>query len=48
MNLTRSEILDELDPDWRDRYAGDVELAWGFYSTFAKDDIERVKRENAA
>jgi len=47
-NLTRSEILDEIDPDWREHYASDVELAWDFYWEFARDEIERVKRENAA
>lgn len=46
--LTRSEILTEIDPDWRENYRGDVELAWAFYWEFAREDIERVKRENAA
>lgn len=46
--LTRSEILDELDPEWRERYRGDVDLAWNFYYQFARQDIERIKRENAA
>jgi hypothetical protein len=46
--LTRGEILELLDPEWRERYRGDVELAWAFYIEFAKSDIDRVKREYAA
>jgi hypothetical protein len=46
--LTRSEILDEVDPDWREHYRGDVDLAWNFYNQFARESIDRVKRENAA
>lgn len=46
--LTRSEILDEVDPDWRENYRGDVDLAWNFYNQFAREAIDRVKRENAA
>lgn len=45
--LTRSEILEEIDPEWRERYRGDVDLAWNFYWQFAREQIERVKRENA-
>lgn len=45
--MTRSEILDEVDPEWRERYRGDAELAWNFYWQFARQDIERVKREHA-
>lgn len=45
--MSRSEILDEVDPEWRDRYRGDSELAWSFYNQYAPEEIERVKRENA-
>jgi hypothetical protein len=45
--VSRSEILDELDPEWRTRYRGDVDLAWNFYYQFAREDVERVRRENA-
>lgn len=44
--LTRSEILDEVDPEWRERYAGDVDLAWNFYYQFEREEIDRVRREN--
>lgn len=46
--ITQTEILDEIDPEWRERYRGDVDLAWNFYWQFARDQIERVRRENAA
>jgi hypothetical protein len=29
----REEALNELDPDWRPRFAGDVDRAWDFYKT---------------
>jgi hypothetical protein len=44
--MTRSEILDELDPEWRSRYRGDLERAWEFYWTYARTDVERVRREH--
>jgi len=45
--LTRREILNELDPEWSENYRGDVELAWAFYSEFARSEIDRVRREYA-
>lgn len=45
--MDRSEILNELDPEWSDRYRGDVDLAWNFYYQFAREDIERIRREYA-
>lgn len=44
--MSRSEILTEIDPEWSERYRGDVELAWNFYFQFAREQIERVKQEN--
>lgn len=45
--MDRSEILDELDPEWSDRYRGDIDLAWNFYYQFAREDIERIQLEYA-
>ena len=44
--MSRYEILNEIDPDWSERYQGDVDLAWNFYYQYAREEIERVKREN--
>lgn len=46
--MNRVEILNELDPDWREHFRGDVDLAWNFYYQFAREDLERVRRDNAA
>jgi hypothetical protein len=45
--MSRYEILEEIDPDWRERYRGDVDLAWNFYNQFAREEIERIRQENA-
>lgn len=41
----RSDVLDLVDPDWTERWRGDVDLAWNFYWQFAREDIERAQRE---
>lgn len=46
--MTRSEILDAIDPDWRERYRGDVGSAWDFYYQFARSDIDRIRKEHDA
>lgn len=43
--MSRTEILNELDPEWGERYRGDVDLAWDFYYQFAREQIEHIKQE---
>jgi hypothetical protein len=45
--MNRPAILTALDPDWSERYRGDLERAWMFYWTYARSDVERVRREMA-
>lgn len=44
--LTQYEILNEVDPEWQEHYAGDIGRAWAFYWQYARAEIERVKREH--
>lgn len=45
--MDRREILNELDPEWAERYHGDVDLAWNFYYQYAREELERAIQECA-
>lgn len=45
--LSRLQILDQIDPRWREHYRDDLELAWAFYFEFARQQIDNIKyRDN--
>jgi hypothetical protein len=47
MMLSRTEILNQIDPQWREHYRDDIELAWSFYWEFSRQQIDNIKyRDN--
>lgn len=46
--LSRTEILEQIDPQWREHY-DNLELAWAFYWEFSRQQIDNIRyRDNNA